>query len=964
VQDYVLFALIGLGFGAVYASIGMGVVVVYRGTGVINFAMGAMGAWGAYVYDELAREGDLVLPVVIVPHSVHLSDDVPFVAALVLAVLSSALIGLLAHFLVFRPLRRAPALAKVVASVGIMISIQALIVLQFTSTPRSVPPIVPNEAITLSGIDIPRDRLWLTLVVVGLAVLMWAYFRFTRLGLATRAGAENEVAVSLARYSPQMLAGTTWVLGATVVGVTVVLAAPTTVLNPITFTLAIVPALAAALVGRLTSIAVTVAAGLALGSLQSILQFQTSKSYWPDWAVTGLTDAIPFLIVVVALYFLGKALPTRGAAQAQPLPEMIRPRNRVWVIVVLVVGGVVLLAATDGTYRFGILTSMIIAVIALSLVLLTGLVGQISLAQAAFAGSAGFALSKLAEDVGVPFPLAPILAALLAAVLGVIVGIPAVRIRGAQLAVVTLAMAVALERFVFRNPNFSKVEGNLIPEPSLFGLDLSVQEGRNIARLEFALLVLAVLVLVALAIANIMRGTTGRRFLAVRSNERATAAAGVDVVATKLLAFGISAFVAGLGGTLIGYSRGQLSADSFSTLVGLSLLAFAYLGGITSISGALVAGTFAPLGIGYVILTQDPFNLSGESFALLGGIGLILTAIFNPVGIAGATRENVDALVKRLRRAPPVSDAAPAAPGPEVIERAPAPSVVGGARQAAAPAEGAKSEGEPLLETEALTVQYGGLRAVDEVSLQVGAGRIVGLIGPNGAGKTTLIDAVTGFVEHTGHVRFEGLSIDGLAPHQRGRRGLSRTWQSLEIFGELSVEENLRVASERATMVSMLLDVVHPMRRADLDHIHWALDLVGLRDHASQRPSSLSLGQQKLLGVARALAPRPRVVLLDEPAAGLDSAESHALGERFHAIIDQGISVLLVDHDMGLVLNVCDYVYVLDFGSIIAEGTPAQVRSDPVVIEAYLGAEAARAVQGEDAAPVGDIVHEAAGGQS
>jgi branched-chain amino acid transport system permease protein len=297
---------------------------------------------------------------------------------------------------------------------------------------------------------------------------------------------------------------------------------------------------------------------------------------------------------------------------------------------------------------------MIVAIIALSLVVLTGLAGQISLAQAAVAGTAGFALSKI--GTGLPFPISTLTAALLAALLGLAIGVPALRIRGAQLAAVTLAAAVAVEQFVFDNPSFSPISGNPIPDPHLFGLDLAVRRGTDLARLPFGLLTLIALVLAALAVANLMRSASGQAMLAVRSNERAAAAAGIDVAATKLLAFGFSAFLAGLAGTLIGYSRGQLSAESFTVVVSLAFLAFAYLGGVTSIGGALVAGTLAPLGIGYVLL--DRFVSLGRYYTLVAGLGLVLVAMLNPGGIAAQTRANMTALRPLVRRRRPTTSLA------------------------------------------------------------------------------------------------------------------------------------------------------------------------------------------------------------------------------------------------------------------------------------------------------------------
>ena len=938
-EQYLLFAVVGLGFGSIYAAVSMGVVITYRGTGVINFATGAMAMWGAYVYDELVRSGDLVFPVAVVPHSVSLGEDgsLPFALSFVLALASCSLIGLLVHFAVFRPLRRAPVLARVVASVGVLLTIQALIVLQFTSTPRNVPPILPNEPVSMAGISFSRDRLWLTAVVVLIAVALWAWFRFTRLGLAIRASAENERAVGLARYSPQLLAGTTWVLSSTVVGAVIILSSPTVILNPLTYVLAIVPALAAALIGRLSSIGITVSAALALGVMQSIVVFQASKTWWPDWAVSGLGDAVPFVVIVLALFFVGDALPSRGAVESDPLPEVFRPKMRPQVVVVMVLAAGAAVVLTSGSYRFGIITSMIITIITLSLVVLTGLVGQISLAQAGIAGTAGFALSKLGDAAGIPFPIAPLLAALVATAFGVLVGIPALRIRGAQLAVVTLAGAVALEKFIFRNPSFTEVAGNPISDPTLFGFNMGVREGRTIARVEFGILVLIVMAICAVLVGNLARSATGRRFLAVRSNERAGASIGISIANTKLLAFGIASFMAGLGGSFIGYSRGQLSADSFTVLVGLSFMAFAYLGGITSVSGAVIGGTFAPLGIGFVVLDR---NLElGTAYGLLAGIGLVLTAIFNPEGIAGANRKNFEKLKAMLaaRTAAKVADAN----DPDAAAQAPALDVQlsGSVPEPSSRDRPSFDDAPVVLAVDELTVRYGGLKAVDEVSLRVREGEIVGLIGPNGAGKTTMIDALTGFVPSEGRIVFDGRELTSELPYQRARMGLSRTWQSLELFGDLSVRENAQVAQERASIRSVLADFVKPERPVDLERVDAALDLVGLTDEADARPGDLPLGRQKLVGVARALASSPRVMLADEPAAGLDTAESRTLGREIVDIAEGGVSILLVDHDMGLVLEVCDYIYVLDFGQIIAQGTPADIRANEAVIDAYLGSE-------------------------
>jgi branched-chain amino acid transport system ATP-binding protein len=229
-----------------------------------------------------------------------------------------------------------------------------------------------------------------------------------------------------------------------------------------------------------------------------------------------------------------------------------------------------------------------------------------------------------------------------------------------------------------------------------------------------------------------------------------------------------------------------------------------------------------------------------------------------------------------------------------------------------------------VLRAREVSVRFGGVHALAGVDLEVEEGQLVGLIGPNGAGKTTFVDAVTGFVGYTGGVELDGRELAGVPPHARARAGLSRTWQSTELFDDLSVRENLAVASHRR----------------DADAVDEGLSLVQLGWAAELMPGDLSQGERKLVGVARAIAMRPRLLCLDEPAAGLDTSESEELGQRLRRLADGGTSMLLIDHDMGLVLGICDHVFVVEFGKLIAAGPPDAVRRDPAVVTAYLGAAA------------------------
>jgi branched-chain amino acid transport system ATP-binding protein len=243
----------------------------------------------------------------------------------------------------------------------------------------------------------------------------------------------------------------------------------------------------------------------------------------------------------------------------------------------------------------------------------------------------------------------------------------------------------------------------------------------------------------------------------------------------------------------------------------------------------------------------------------------------------------------------------------------------------------------PLLETQDLTVTFGGLVAVDHVSVKVEPGVLVGLIGPNGAGKTTLIDAVTGIVPSSSRsIVFDGNDVHAWPPHRRAGAGLGRTWQSLQLFDDLTVRENAQVAAERTPWRSFLKGALG-RAAPPVASVDWALELLDLASFAERLPGELSQGQRKLVGVARALASQPRLVCMDEPAAGLDSSESELLGRTLRRILDHGTTILLVDHDMGLVLGVCDYIYVMEFGRLLAQGSPAEIRRNERVIVAYLG---------------------------
>jgi len=645
VELYLQNLLTGLGDGAVIAGVALGLVLAYQGSGVLNFAHGAMMMYSTYIYDELRDTGDFVFPIsflgtdrINILGTPEKGELASFWPAFLIALLMAAVLGLLIHLLVFRPLRGAPLLAKVVATVGVFILLQSLVLLRFGTSNETVRAILPTDTVTVLGTRIPQDRFWLAGIVILTALVLTILYKATTFGLATRASAEEEKGATLLGFSPNVLAAGNWMLASVVAAVFGILAASlSNGVNTVNYTLLVVPALAGALVGALRSFWVTAAACLVLGMVRSELSLLQIKSWWPDFARTGMRDVLPFIVIVGILFLRGRSLPTRASLVDAKLAFAPKPRNVLNATLALSAGTLLGIFFFDRALRLSLYESLTSIIIVLSIVVLTGFVGQVSLAQAVFAGIAGFILGKIAIETGIPFPVSPILGAIGATILGLIVGIPALRIRGIQLAVVTMALGVALGTILFTNRWFIGNTGALpIEAPDLFGVNLAANVGTDFNRWEYGVMLLIVTILCALFVVNIRRSGTGLRFLAIRANERAAAACGVNGAAVKLQAFAFSSFLAGLGGAMMAYLRGQISGESFSVFASLALLAFAYLGGIGSVSGALVAGVIAPGGLAVALIAK---GFSGDSIGtyanLVGGVGLILTAILNTDGIAG-----------------------------------------------------------------------------------------------------------------------------------------------------------------------------------------------------------------------------------------------------------------------------------------------------------------------------------------
>jgi branched-chain amino acid transport system permease protein len=632
-----------------------------------------MGMYAAYVFFGLRKTGEYLLPVPGLPGFLKVgpSTGMALAPSLAIALVTAAVLGLLVHLLVFRPLRQAPTLAKVAASIGLMLALQSIVAYRFGTETLSVPAILPKgTAFTMSGIHFPIDRFIIAAIAVVVAVGLWAVFRYSRFGLATRAAAENERGAMLLGFSPDVQAGTIWVLATVLAAVGGILVAPITDLTPTGFTLLVIPALAAGLIARFTSFGATVTAALAIGVMQNELTNLPNKVHWLP--TVGLPESFPFVVIIVVMFVVGKSLPDRGAASEGKLAAVPASHRRVIAPAVAFAVVVVLLYSVSALYRGALINSMIGAIICLSLVVITGFVAQISLLQMALAGVAGYLLSHLTSRLGIPFPISPLLAVAGATLVGLVAALPALRVRGVNLAVVTLAGGYAIERVVFNNPSLNGgFKGAHVVAPTVFGVKLALSKGHTIAQPVFGVFILIVLTGVALGVNNLRRSATGRRLLAVRTNERAAASMGIDVARTKLLAFAVASMLAGVAGCLIGYQQSILSGDSFGALVSISFLAIAFLGGITTVVGAMVAGALVAGGLSPVLLDSLIFSRSANGAALqdlIGGVGLILTAILNPIGIAGGVRLTIDQFKGKRSRphsAGQDDQAAPAVPSVE-----------------------------------------------------------------------------------------------------------------------------------------------------------------------------------------------------------------------------------------------------------------------------------------------------------
>jgi ABC-type branched-subunit amino acid transport system ATPase component/ABC-type branched-subunit amino acid transport system permease subunit len=906
--------LIGLTTGLVYGLVAAGLVLIYRCTGVVNFAYGALGSLCAAVLAKLVL-------------TFHLN----YLLVLLIVTAMGAALGALMELTVIRRLFHAPRIVVLIATIGLaqLFYLLELILPLGTSSFRF--PVPFNRQVRIDGVVFNGGDFLALALVPTIVVVLAIFLTRTPMGLAMRASAENPDAAELAGVSVKRISTYVWMLGGALAAITVVL------YNPIRGVLVglpqdpfgpgiLLPSLAAALVGRMTSLPWALAGGLGMGVLESFINVNTTNG--------GAADAI-FFVVILVLLLVRKVGDSGAQSEAlvaiprpKPIPAALLERRlfrqlpRIGGAAGIGLAICLPLVITGSSDLFGVSRVLLYAVAAISTTVLVGWCGQLSLGQFAFVGL-GSVLTGTFEAHGLSFASSVGLATVAGAGAGLLVGAPALRIRGLMLPVTTFAFAVVASTWFFPLPFISGAGGSLTTPPgTFFGVNLASE--RN-----YYYLCLAVLVLLSMAVAHWRRTGVGRVVIAVRENQERAESLTVSPALVKLSVFAFTAGVAALSGGLLAGLRVNFDISNFTASLSLQILAIVIIGGLGTVSGAII-GTI------YVIGLPAVFGSSTEVVLLTSGVGLLLLLLYLPGGLISIVftmRDSVYAwLAQRLHTDEPEAEPAPPAPRrfPAVVATDPEPS----------------EPGRPVLVASAVSVSLGGRSILRDVSLQAAQGETVGLIGANGAGKSTLMNALSGFVPITsGTIEAFGTDVSRLSSHQRARVGLGRIFQDARLFGDLTVTEAVKVAlesREHTEFIPSLLSLP-PSRRAERRKTIESAEIIaflGLGRYAESPIATLSTGTRRIVELSCLIAQNAKLLLLDEPTAGIAQREVEAFAPLVVRISRElGATVLIIEHDLPLVSAISDRMYCMALGAMIADGTPAEVSHNPAVVEAYLGTD-------------------------
>ncbi|MCU1344722.1 MAG: lptB 3, partial [Acidimicrobiia bacterium] len=846
--------------------------------------------------------------------------------SLAIGILAAIVVSLAFQFLILRRLTKAAPITRLISTLGLLAVAQAAVQLKYGNANKPVSPYLPHNIYDWGGVQVQEQRLIVIGVAIVITAVLWAFTRYTRVGLAITAAAQNERAAQTLGWSPNLLSALTWGIGAAVAGLAGVLVAPFTGLSTSGFTLVVtVAALAAALLGGFRSFPMTFVGGLVVGIGESLVTLYRGniEDFFHQDQITGLNRAVPFLVILLVLVVRGRGLPLRSHVTDR-LPRLGTGRINVKALVLAsAILLVLLFTVFDDRWASAMYVSMSSAIIVLSVVVLTGYAGQLSLGQWAVGGIGAMIAALLIARLDWPLELAVPAGILLTIPAGMLFALPALRTRGVNLAVVTLGLGFTVSEVVFANTDWigTGIDGGTrVGDPKLFGFKIDAATHPH----RYATVCLVAFVLVGLMVANLRRSRTGRRLIAVRTNERAAASLGVSVFAVKIYAFAVAAAIAAVAGILVGFQAPVVTYGSFNVFASINAVGYAVIGGIGFVIGAAFSAPNAIGGFGTRIF-EDLLSV-GRWDDIIGGVLLLIIIVANQDGVAAVATEHLKPLLRKIR----LSTSEPKADVLTEVVAEPVPPVT--------------------LEVSNLTVRFGSVLAVNEVAFKVSPGEVVGLIGPNGAGKTTIIDAVTGFVRPaSAHIKLNDEAIETWGASKRAVHGLRRSFQSLELFEDVTVQDNIRAGADSGRPISWFTDLFWPGKHQLPSTAVSAIHQFELVDSLNQLPEQLSYGRRRLVSIARAVASGPSIVMLDEPAAGLDETESRELARLIRSLADdRKMGVLLVEHDVGMVMSTCDRIVVIDFGRVIASGTPEEIRNNHLVREAYLGSSTTEPESVED----------------
>lgn len=902
-NQFLPFIVIGLATGAVYGLAGMGLVLTYKTSGIFNFGYGAVAALDVFLFYLLYSEHGVPWPA----------------AAAVCLLVFAPLLGLVLELLA-RSLEGASETVKVVATVGLILIVESIGSLWHPANSPTFPHFLSQSTVRLLGVNVTWEQIILFVFSLTASAVLYWFFRSVRLGVVMRGVVDNRDLVSMSGDDPVRVRRWAWVIGTVFASVAGLMLAPTQSLDGVTLTTAVFAAFGAAAIGYFTNLPLTFVGGLLIGIAGALVDKYSATITW----IGGLPPSLPFLILFVVLVVTPRRrlVQRRLAAQTHTRRSYHAP-VRVRLSAGAVAIGLLAIVPVVQTTHLSVWSAALIDIILFqSLGLLVRRSGQISLCHLAFAAVGAAAFGHFAGD-GMPWLLAVVLATLVAVPVGALISIPAVRVSGVFLALATLGFGIVMEQ-VFYTRQFmfgSTALGIADPRPnvSIGAWNLSTDSG-------FFYLLLIVTVLVVITVTAISNGRLGRLLEAMADSPLALETHGATSSVLKVIVFCIAAAMASLAGALSGmlfhFGIGT-DFESFSSLTLVALVVIITIGD----------PWFAVLGaIGYTVI---PGYVSGQTtttiLQLLFGLAAA-TAAYGTRG--GTTPAAVRAFLDRLGG----RKAGLAAPTP--VER---PS--GGAHAPPSSHPGARG-GEPAervgLVVSNLSVHFGGVKAVDDVTLKAPIGVITGLIGPNGAGKTTTFNACSGLNRpSSGHILLHGVDVSRQGSARRARQGLGRTFQRTELFNSLTVRQNIAMGREAAIAGGNPLAQVFGSRRASRlvsTVTDEALALTGTSPIADTQVGLLPIGQRRLVELARALAGPFDLLLLDEPSSGLDAHETQEFGQVLKTVVsERRYGVLLVEHDMTLVREICDFVYVLDFGLLIFEGSPREMQESDQVRAAYLG---------------------------